>query len=72
MLLYLIEFENNVNKVYQDINEWFTTILLSLNFEKIQFMQFVTKTNSLFDLNIMYGDKKIANIHNTKFLGRFI
>jgi hypothetical protein len=61
--------ENYINKVFLDINRWFTTNLLSLNVEKIQFMQFVTKTNSLLDLNIMHGNKKIVNIHNTKFLG---
>jgi hypothetical protein len=34
-----------------------------------QFMQFITKTSSLSDLNIMHGNKKIVNICNTKFLG---
>jgi hypothetical protein len=41
------DFKNNINKVLQDINVWFTTNLLSLNLEKTQFMQFITKTNSL-------------------------
>jgi exonuclease III len=59
------DFENNVNKVLQDINIWFATNLLSLNFEK---MQFITKSNSLIDINIMHGNKKIINVHNTKFL----
>jgi hypothetical protein len=64
-----IKSENNVNKVFQDINRWSSTSLLSLNVEKTQFMQFVTKTNFLLDLNIMHGNKKIVNIHNTKFPG---
>jgi hypothetical protein len=42
--------------------------LLSLNVQKTQCMQFVTKTISLLDLNTMPGKKKIVNIHNTKFL----
>jgi hypothetical protein len=63
------EFKNNVNKVFQDINRWFTANLLSLNVKKTQFMQFVTKSNSLLDVNIMHRNKKIVNIHNTKFLG---
>jgi hypothetical protein len=67
--LNLITFENNVNIVFQDINRWFTTNLLSLDVEKIQFMQFVTKTNSLLDISIMHGNKKIVNVHNTKLLG---
>jgi hypothetical protein len=65
----LIKFENNVNKIFQDIKRWFTTKLLSLNVEKTQFMQFVTKANALLHLNIMHRNKKIVNIHNTKFLG---
>jgi hypothetical protein len=63
------DFNNKVNKVLQDINVWFATNLLSLNLEKTQFMQFITKSNSLIDINIMLGNKKIVNVHNTKFLG---
>jgi hypothetical protein len=40
-------FTNSANKILQDINKWFTTNLLSLNAEKTQYMQFVTKTSSL-------------------------
>jgi len=61
-------FEKSVNKIIQDINEWFNTNLLSLNLDKKHFTQFVTKNSSLFDFNIMHGNKKIANICNTKFL----
>jgi len=32
-------------------------------------MQFVTKNSSLIDFIIMHGNKKRANICNTKFLG---
>jgi hypothetical protein len=63
------EFEDTANKIFQSINRWFTSNLLSLNVEKTHFMQFVTKTSSLLDLNIMHGDKKIVNTHNTKFIG---
>jgi hypothetical protein len=62
------EFEITVNKVFQDITR-FTSNLLSLNVDKTHFMQFVTKTSSLLDLNIFRGNKKIVNAHNTKFLG---
>jgi hypothetical protein len=58
----------HANKILQDINKWFTTNLLSLNAEKTQYMQFVTKTNSLTDLHIMYNNTEIANTCNTKFL----
>jgi hypothetical protein len=58
----LMQFENNVNKVFQDINRWFTTNLLSLNVENTQFIQFVTKTDSLLDLSTMHRNKKIVFI----------
>jgi hypothetical protein len=35
---------NSANKILQDINKWFTTNLLSLNADKTQHMQFITKT----------------------------
>jgi hypothetical protein len=63
------EFEDSASKIFQSINRWFTSNLLSLYVEKTHFMQFVTKTSSLLDLNIMHGNKKIVNTHNTKFLG---
>jgi hypothetical protein len=62
-------FEKSVNKIIQDINEWFNTNLLSLNLDKTHFIQFVTKNSSLIDFNIMYGNNKIANVYNTKLLG---
>jgi hypothetical protein len=63
-------FTNSANKILQDINKWFTTNLLSLNADKIQYMQFVTKTSSLIDLYVMYKNKEIVNTSNTKFLGQ--
>jgi hypothetical protein len=62
-------FENSVHKIFQHIYEWFSTNLLSLNLDKTHYMQFVTKNSSLIDFNIMHGNKKTANICNTKFLG---
>jgi hypothetical protein len=37
----------------RDLHKWFTTNLLSLNAEKTQYMQVVTKTSSIIDLHIM-------------------
>jgi hypothetical protein len=62
------DFTINANKILQDINTWFTTNLLSLNAEKTQYMQFITNTNSLIYLHVMYKNKEIANTSNTKFL----
>jgi hypothetical protein len=48
------DFTNSENKIPQDINKWFTINLLSLNADKAQYMQFVTKTSSLIDLLVTY------------------
>jgi hypothetical protein len=64
-----LNFEKSVNKIIQDINEWFNTNLLSLNLDKTHFIHFVTKNSSSIDFNIIHGNKKIANVYNTKFLG---
>ena len=62
-------FENNVNKIFQEINRWFDTNLLSLNLDKTHYMQFVNKNCPPFDLIIGQGNKKITNTCTTKFLG---
>ena len=65
-----LNFEQSVNKFIQDINEWFNTNLLLLNLDKMHIIQlFVTKKNSSTDFNIMYENKKIPKVYNTKFLG---
>jgi len=61
--------EESVNKIIHDTNEWFNTNLLSLNLEKTHFIHFVTKNSSSIGFNIIRGNKKIANVYNTKFLG---
>jgi hypothetical protein len=63
------DFTNSANKILQDINKWFTNNLLSLNAEKTQYMQFVTKTSSLIDVHVMCKNKEIENTCNLKFLG---
>jgi len=50
------------------MNEWFNTNMLSLNLDKTHFIHFVTKNSSSTDFNITHGNKKIANVYNTKFL----
>jgi hypothetical protein len=61
-------FTNSGNKILQNINKWFTTNLLSLNADKTQYMQFVTKTSCLIDLHVMYKNKEIADTLNTELL----
>jgi hypothetical protein len=49
-------------------NEWFNTNLLSLNLHKT-YIPFMTTNSSSVDFNLMYRNKKIANVYTTKFLG---
>jgi len=64
-----LNFEKSVNEIIQDINEWFNTNLLPLNLDKTHFIHSVTRNSSSIDFNITHGNKKIANVYNTKFLG---
>ena len=61
--------KKSVNKPIQDINKLFNTNLLSWNLDKTHFIHFVTKNSFSIDFNIINRNKKIANVHNTKFLG---
>jgi hypothetical protein len=54
----LTNFENNVNKIFQDVNRWFSTNVLSINIDKTYYMQFITKNSLLVDLKITHGIRK--------------
>jgi hypothetical protein len=59
----------NKNTMFQIVNKWFTSNLLSLNYEKTQCIQFRTKNSVHNDNKIMYHNNTISNISNIKFLG---
>jgi hypothetical protein len=67
--LSLADFERDINVVFKNMNEWFSTDLLSLNFSKTHFMQFVTKKWLINEINFEYNDKLISDTRNLKFLG---
>jgi hypothetical protein len=54
------------------LNEWFATNLLSLNYDKTQYVHFAPKGTFFHDLTIGYNNKFISNSTNTKFLGIII
>jgi hypothetical protein len=64
-----VEFSTKVNTVFADINEWFRSNLISLNFDKTNFLQFRTKNSQKLNLNITLLNKHITNTTNIKFLG---
>lgn len=61
--------EEIVNNVFQKITKWFSANGLSLNFEKIQFIQFCTINGITPLINIDYEQKSVAKVEYSKFLG---
>lgn len=51
---------------------WFKANLLSLHFDKTQYLQFTTKSNMINYTKIGYDNKSITNTFHTKFLGLII
>ena len=63
-----VQFLTKVNTVFDDINEWFRSNLMFLNFDKTHFLQFWTKNSQKLNLNITLLNKHITNTINIKFL----
>jgi hypothetical protein len=60
---------NSFNDVFADLNNWFKTNKLILNFDKTNFMKFTTNNKTSINFNIGYDNKTIAEVVTTKFLG---
>jgi exonuclease III len=67
-----LHFEKDINTVIQTLDKWFHSNLLFLNFEKTQFLQFLTKNTNAIQLNLTYNNKQISNMDHSKFLGLMI
>jgi len=64
----LINFEIKLNIVFQIMKEWFNSNFLSLNFDKMYYMQFITKNKFLNKINIEHDNKMILQTNFVKFL----
>jgi hypothetical protein len=40
-----------------------------LNYDKTYFLQFLTKTDNALNMQVLFGNRKIANEQSLKFLG---
>jgi hypothetical protein len=67
-----IQFQNYLNIVFGQLSKWLKANLLSLNFNKTYFIQFINKSTWASDIQITYEDKLIHTAIETKFLGLFI
>ena len=47
-------------------NKWFKVNLLSLNFDKTWYIEFITGNSSFIDMTIGYDNNLITNVSNTK------
>jgi hypothetical protein len=65
----IVDFQLNMNVVFEQLNNWFNVNLLSLNFEKTGFIHFKTKNAHEINCKLQYKNKFIANLPDTKFLG---
>jgi hypothetical protein len=55
--------------MFEDINTWFNVNLLTLNFNKTQYLEFRTKNHCNVNTQIKYDQKWITNATEIKFLG---
>ena len=67
-----IQMQNDFNLVFEQLNKWFKSNLLLLNFDKTYFIQFTNKSRCTSDKQIKYEDKQLSITNETKFLGLFI
>ena len=63
------EFQSNNNELFIEINKWFHSNLLMLNYEKTHFLQFLTKTDYEINMQVSFNNRKIVNDQSLKFLG---
>jgi hypothetical protein len=61
-----------IDKIFRDVNNWFKTNQLVLNYNKIHFLQFNVKNSRDYDLKLNYQGNYIECSSNTKFWGLII
>ena len=62
-------FKFNTNEIFNEVNKWFCSNLLTLNYDKTYFLQFSTKTDYKINMQVSFGDRKFATTQSLKFLG---
>jgi hypothetical protein len=66
------DFLIEINQMFAQLNSWFESSLLSLNFDKTKFVHFKTRNTPVLNTNISYKSNYIFSVNNTKFLGLII
>ena len=63
------EYKRNIKLAMQEINNWSLNNLLTVNFKKTYFVQFLTKKQKEVPLQIVTANSLLINSNSTKFLG---
>jgi hypothetical protein len=63
------KFLEGINTIIDNINDWFRSNSLSLNLDKIYFLQFRPQNSCEINMKISCGNRMIKETKNTKFLG---
>jgi hypothetical protein len=66
------QMQSYFNIVFEQLNYWFKSNSLLLNFDKTYFIQFNNKSKCSSDIQIQYEDKQILTANETRFLRLFI
>jgi len=66
------QLQSNLNTVFAQLNKWFKSNLLFLNFEKTYFIQFNNASKCTPVTGIKYEEEQISIANETKFLGLYI
>ena len=62
------KYKEDINNIIDNINDWFRSNSLSLNFDITYFLQFRPKNSYEINIKIICGNKLIKETKNTKFL----
>jgi hypothetical protein len=68
----LVNFKNDLTFSFEQLNAWFNINLLSLNYNKKQYVHFRTNNSLIPHVDISYKNRYIVNDTITRFLGTTI
>jgi hypothetical protein len=63
------EFRLKTNEIFNEINKWFHSNLLMLTCDKTYFLPFLAKTDNEINMQVSFGNRKIATVQSLKFFG---
>ena len=65
----LQKFNTAINQLFYNVNTWFNSNLLTLNYNKTHYVEYRTKNYYQIQTKVQYEDNIIPNYTATKFLG---